>query len=142
MIQADVDGVLVGGASLKPRASSRIVNYREELGRRDGPPLGQRSACDGGTHCHDPPAGTLAPPLRSAPVMRVTLFECRQRSLRWGLLLPADMDAPDWGGIELETARGLPARGGRGGGPAHPRRRLDRGRAPAAGFPAATRGAD
>jgi hypothetical protein len=33
--------------------------------------------------------------------MRVTLFECRQRSLRWGLLLPADMDAPDWGGIEL-----------------------------------------
>jgi hypothetical protein len=33
--------------------------------------------------------------------MRVTLFECRQRSLRWGMLLPADMDAPDWGGIEL-----------------------------------------
>jgi hypothetical protein len=33
--------------------------------------------------------------------MRVTLFECRQRSLRWGLLLPADMDVPDWGGIEL-----------------------------------------
>jgi hypothetical protein len=33
--------------------------------------------------------------------MRVTLFECRLRSLRWGLLLPADMDAPDWGGIEL-----------------------------------------
>ena len=34
-------------------------------------------------------------------LMRVTLFECRQRSLRWGLLLPAEMDAPDWGGIEL-----------------------------------------
>ena len=33
--------------------------------------------------------------------MRVTLFECRQRSLRWGLLLPADVDAPDWAGIEL-----------------------------------------
>jgi hypothetical protein len=33
--------------------------------------------------------------------MRVTLFECRLRSLRWGLLLPAEMDAPEWGGIEL-----------------------------------------
>jgi hypothetical protein len=33
--------------------------------------------------------------------MRVTLFECRRRSLRWGLLLPSEMDVPDWGGIEL-----------------------------------------
>ena len=39
---------------------------------------------------------------RIRELMRVTLFECRQRSLRWGLLLPADMDAPDWGGIELK----------------------------------------
>ena len=48
--------------------------------------------------------------------MRVTLFECRRRSLRWGLLLPAEMDAPDWGGIELRPlavypheAEGVPA---------------------------------
>src|SRR6267142_7232131 len=41
-----------------------------------------------------------------------------------------------------EAARGLPARGGRGGGPAHPRRRLDRGGAPEAGVLAATRVAD
>jgi hypothetical protein len=33
--------------------------------------------------------------------MRVTLFECRRRSLRWGLLLPAEIDVPDWGEIEL-----------------------------------------
>jgi hypothetical protein len=36
--------------------------------------------------------------------MRVTLFECRQRSLRWGLLLPADADAPEWAGIELRPS--------------------------------------
>lgn len=35
--------------------------------------------------------------------MRVTLFECRQRSLRWGLLLPADIDPPDWPGVELRS---------------------------------------
>ena len=35
--------------------------------------------------------------------MRVTLFECRQRSLRWGLLLPADMGTPDWGSIEVRA---------------------------------------
>jgi hypothetical protein len=33
--------------------------------------------------------------------MRVTLFECRRQSLRWGLLLPAEMDVPEWCGIEL-----------------------------------------
>jgi hypothetical protein len=35
--------------------------------------------------------------------MRVTLFECRQRSLRWGLLLPADVEKPDWKGIEVRA---------------------------------------
>ena len=38
--------------------------------------------------------------------MRVTLFECRQRSLRWGLLLPADMD-----GVPGLSFDGIPAGG-------------------------------
>lgn len=33
--------------------------------------------------------------------MRVTLFECRRRMLRWGLLLPVDVGTPEWRGVEM-----------------------------------------
>jgi hypothetical protein len=35
--------------------------------------------------------------------MRVMLYECSQRSLRWGLLLPTDASAPNWQGVEVSA---------------------------------------
>jgi len=40
--------------------------------------------------------------------MRVILYECSQRSLRWALLLPANASAPDWQGVEVTALRVYP----------------------------------
>jgi hypothetical protein len=41
--------------------------------------------------------------------MRVMLFECRQRSLRWGMLLPVEGNAPDWRGVEVRPLAVYPS---------------------------------
>jgi hypothetical protein len=40
--------------------------------------------------------------------MQVMLFECRQRSLRWGLLLPVEAGAPEWRGVEVRALATYP----------------------------------
>jgi hypothetical protein len=35
--------------------------------------------------------------------MRVMLFECSQRSMRWGLLLPVEAGAPEWRGVDVRA---------------------------------------
>ena len=37
------------------------------------------------------------------PPMQVMIFECRQRSLRWGLLLPVEAGAPEWRGMDVRA---------------------------------------
>jgi hypothetical protein len=40
--------------------------------------------------------------------MRVMLFECRQRSVRWGLLLPVEAGAPEWRGVDVRALAVFP----------------------------------
>jgi hypothetical protein len=40
--------------------------------------------------------------------MHVMLFECRQRSLRWGLLLPVEAGAPEWRGVDVRALNVYP----------------------------------
>ncbi len=40
--------------------------------------------------------------------MKVMLFECRKRSLSWGLLLPTETPTPEWQGVELRPLSAYP----------------------------------